>query len=54
MSYRVYKSFTCECGERHTYPSYVFSYWVNESERRCSCGKIYRILIDCDSVLVCG
>jgi len=43
MSHQLYKAFTCACGVQHTYPAYVFAYWVNEVKRTCACGRSYRV-----------
>jgi hypothetical protein len=51
MSNKLYKTFSCECGVRHSYTAYVFSYWVNEVEKVCACGRVHRISTECEQYI---
>jgi|3_EtaG_2_1085321.scaffolds.fasta_scaffold184596_2 hypothetical protein len=38
------KSYVCECGEEHQFPSYVFAHWGDEIVHTCNkCGQKWEI-----------
>lgn len=44
MAEELAKGFTCECGEFHKYPPYVYAHWRIDLKFTCpKCDRVYDI-----------